>query len=950
MTIAASLCLDMECPQWYNKDDIVHLPARALREKAAVPVWRRGKHMTQGDERMKAAKASIRQRLTHSKLPMLVLVGVVLFALIFLGMRFFTRYTREELYRESQNQLTEITSQMYEKLSITLEQQWDFLTVMDRSVAFYAPTTQEALVQLLQATQNQLMSQDSALRFLAIDESGNLINAAGERMPCEFIDTLGMTGRQCFLIRGRGGDENQMVFSLPIMQPLTVAAEEKSIRITHLVLLKGMSSLTPFFRSSAFHTQNSTYVVISDGVKMYSDAADENINFLGRNIYPALRTLRYPHAGNFDNCLTELEASDNHFTCTDVLVDKTQYFLCMKRLTGCDWTMLFLVPGVEVAAGARAMVDSITLIVNIAFFVLLLLTVGAMYFLLTAMQNRERYAVETENAQALAQANAELDRARQAAVDALKLAESANVSKTAFLTNMSHDIRTPMNAIIGLTNLMQHDLNNPEKLQAYIDKLHTSSEHLLGLINDVLDMSKIESGAVTLRMDEVNLAEQIEQIEAIIRPQTRQRGQHFIVRASQIHHENFIGDATRLRQVLLNILSNAVKYTQQGGEISLDVREVSRSGHSYVKYAFVVKDNGIGMTEEFQKHLFDVFTRAEDSVTNKVQGTGLGMAISKSIVDMMGGVINVESAPGEGSRFEVLLEFKVDAQADDRAHTVKDCRLLLVGYAPGRVADVQDALEHTPVTAEAVERPEDAVSILRQEDVDVVLLSCQYRAPEMLRPLVRQMREAAGKPIFVFCMQAGQREEVLDIISACGLDGFVPLPFFLSNLENEMAKLRTEFGNIGNVDGTSVLNGMRLLCAEDNPLNAEILEELLHMQGATCTIYSDGKQLVEAFDHVRPSDYDVILMDVQMPVMNGYEATRALRASDNPVGRTIPIIAMTANAFADDIQQSLDAGMDMHLSKPIDIAVLEKTLSLFRTDKKNHGRAVFKRRVMEMEK
>lgn len=624
--------------------------------------------MTQGDERMKAAKASIRQRLTHSKLPMLVLVGVVLFALIFLGMRFFTRYTREELYRESQNQLTEITSQMYEKLSITLEQQWDFLTVMDRSVAFYAPTTQEALVQLLQATQNQLMSQDSALRFLAIDESGNLINASGERMPCEFADTLGMTGRQCFLIRGKGGDENQMVFSLPIMQPLTVAMGEKSIRITHLVLLKGMSSLTPFFRSSAFHTQNSTYVVISDGVKMYSDAADENINFLGRNIYPALRTLRYPHAGNFDNCLTELEASDNHFTCTDVLVDKTQYFLCMKRLTGCDWTMLFLVPGVEVAAGARAMVDSITLIVNIAFFVLLLLTVGAMYFLLTAMQNRERYAVETENAQALAQANAELDQARQAAVDALKLAESANVSKTAFLTNMSHDIRTPMNAIIGLTNLMQHDLNNPEKLQAYIDKLHTSSEHLLGLINDVLDMSKIESGAVTLRMDEVNLAEQIEQIEAIIRPQTRQRGQHFIVRASQIHHENFIGDATRLRQVLLNILSNAVKYTQQGGEISLDVREVSRSGHSYVKYAFVVKDNGIGMTEEFQKHLFDVFTRAEDSVTNKVQGTGLGMAISKSIVDMMGGVINVESAPGEGSRFEVLLEFKVDAQADDRAH------------------------------------------------------------------------------------------------------------------------------------------------------------------------------------------------------------------------------------------------------------------------------------------
>ena len=591
--------------------------------------------MTQGDERMKAAKASIRQRLTHSKLPMLVLVGVVLFALIFLGMRFFTRYTREELYRESQNQLTEITSQMYEKLSITLEQQWDFLTVMDRSVAFYAPTTQEALVQLLQATQNQLMSQDSALRFLAIDESGNLINAAGERMPCEFADTLGMTGRQCFLIRGKGGDENQMVFSLPIMQPLTVAAEEKSIRITHLVLLKGMSSLTPFFRSSAFHTQNSTYVVISDGVKMYSDAADENINFLGRNIYPALRTLRYPHAGNFDNCLTELEASDNHFTCTDVLVDKTQYFLCMKRLTGCDWTMLFLVPGVEVAAGARAMVDSITLIVNIAFFVLMLLTVGAMYFLLTAMQNRERYAVETENAQALAQANAELDQARQAAVDALKLAESANVSKTAFLTNMSHDIRTPMNAIIGLTNLMQHDLNNPEKLQAYIDKLHTSSEHLLGLINDVLDMSKIESNSFVVDAKPFNLARTLAEVDDIVRFQAEQSGLRLYTDHDDVRDADLLGSALYLKKILVNLYSNAIKYNKPGGSITTRLREVSRTADTAV-YAFTIRDTGIGMTQDFiDNHLFEAFSQEDNAARSQYGGTGLGMSIVSQLVQKM---------------------------------------------------------------------------------------------------------------------------------------------------------------------------------------------------------------------------------------------------------------------------------------------------------------------------
>ena len=890
--------------------------------------------MTQGDERMKAAKASIRQRLTHSKLPMLVLAGVVLFALIFLGMRFFTRYTREELYRESQNQLTEITSQMYEKLSITLEQQWDFLTVMDRSVAFYAPTTQEALVQLLQATQNQLMSQDSALRFLAIDESGNLINAAGERMPCEFTDTLGMTGRQCFLIRGKGGDENQMVFSLPIMQPLTVAMGEKSIRITHLVLLKGMSSLTPFFRSSAFHTQNSTYVVISDGVKMYSDAADENINFLGRNIYPALRTLRYPHAGNFDNCLTELEASDNHFTCTDVLVDKTQYFLCMKRLTGCDWTMLFLVPGVEVAAGARAMVDSITLIVNIAFFVLLLLTVGAMYFLLTAMQNRERYAVETENAQALAQANAELDRARQAAVDALKLAESANVSKTAFLTNMSHDIRTPMNAIIGLTNLMQHDLNNPEKLQAYIDKLHTSSEHLLGLINDVLDMSKIESGAVTLRMDEVNLAEQIEQIEAIIRPQTRQRGQHFIVRASQIHHENFIGDATRLRQVLLNILSNAVKFTPTGGMISIRIAQKNGAPKGCVCYEFRIKDNGIGMSEEFQKHIFEEFSREESSTVSGIQGTGLGMSITKNIVDLMGGTIAIESEPGKGSEFIVTLCFTRSGQkaepkqlpqleglralvADDDTNTCLNVSTMLskIGMRP----------EWTISGKEAVIRTKYAVE--QGDEFSVYIID--WLIPDMNGiEIVRQIRKVIGNRCPIIILTAYDWADIEDEARAAGVTAFCEKPLFLSELRRVLAEpFRTEPASKPAQPTAADLKGKKLLLVEDNELNREIALEILKEAGFVVDTAEDGAVAVQKIKQAAPGQYDLILMDIQMPNLDGYEATRQIRALPDAEKANIPIFAMTANAFEEDRQNALEAGMNGHIAKPLDVPHLLRVLA-----------------------
>ena len=388
---------------------------------------------------------------------------------------------------------------------------------------------------------------------------------------------------------------------------------------------------------------------------------------------------------------------------------------------------------------------------------------------------------------------------------ALEVAEKASKAKTDFLSNMSHDIRTPMNAIIGITTLMKNELHQPEKLAEHLGKLETSGRLLLGIINDILDMSRIESGKTTLNIEKTNLPQQVSQLDSIIRQQASQRRQTFTVE-NHVQHENVLADPNRLNQVLMNILSNAVKYTPQGGHIRLDVEELTHTEH-YAKYRFVVQDDGIGMSEAYQKTLFEPFTREEKSGTNRVQGTGLGMAITKSIVDLMGGTIHVESAPGKGSRFEVVLELPIDAEADK----------------------VQTA------------------SALPEED-----------------------------------------------------------------------------------EAVSPLSGMKFLCAEDNAINAEILEMLLESKGASCTICSNGQEIVDAFASVKPGEYDMILMDVQMPVMDGLEATRRIRNGENPLGRTIPILAMTANAFLEDMQKSKEAGMDEHLSKPVDIAALEQTVKRFR--------------------
>ena len=385
---------------------------------------------------------------------------------------------------------------------------------------------------------------------------------------------------------------------------------------------------------------------------------------------------------------------------------------------------------------------------------------------------------------------------------ALEKAKTASVEKSNFLFNMSHDIRTPMNAVIGMTSLIRHDAGNKDKVIEYADKIDISSQHLLGIINDILDMSKIEAGKTVFKYNDFSILNFIQEINNLFHSQIDEKKQTLTITKKNIRHEWVNGDQVHLMQIFSNLLSNAVKYTQEGGKIQFLVEECETNSSVYAKYRFLVRDNGIGMSADFKETIFDAFTRAESSVTNKIQGTGLGMAITRNLVEAMGGTIDVESELGQGSRFEVLIDLKI---AEDKS----------VSSASQTEKDEQD---------------------------------------------------------------------------------------------------------------DSILQGMRFLCAEDNELNAEILTELLKIEGAECTICENGERVLETFEKSAPGDYDMILMDVQMPVMNGYEATKAIRRSSHELAKTIPIIAMTANAFSEDIQDSLAAGMNAHVSKPVEMRVLEKTI------------------------
>lgn len=536
--------------------------------------------------------------------------------------------------------------------------------------------------------------------------------------------------------------------------------------------------------------------------------------------------------------------------------------------------------------------------------------------------------------QELEQINVVLTESKSATEQAFQIAEEANRAKSAFLSNMSHDIRTPMNAVVGFAALLSRDAENPEKVREYTKKITASSQHLLGLINDILDISKIEAGKTVLNLSDESIVDLVENIDSIIRPQMKAKEHTFEVYNQDIKHEHLVMDKLRLNQILLNLLSNAVKYTPDGGQVSLTVQELPQYVQYLARYRFIVTDNGYGMSEEYVQKIFSAFTREENSVTNKIQGTGLGMAITKNLIDLMSGKITVESEKGKGSTFTVDLDLHISEESLDHDFWRKNgiTKILVVDDEEVICQNIQIAMEDTGVSVEYVLSGQAALDVLKSGEPEsqpyhVVLLDWKMPGLDGIET-ARRIRQEISEDIPILILTSYDWEEIEEEATNVGIDVFLQKPFFRSSFRQKVDFVLNNTLRHGEAaeEEERVLQGMHILVAEDNEINAEILGELLDMVGATCDICENGELAMDAFEKSTPGQYQMILMDVQMPVMNGYEATRAIRKLNHPMAQSIPIIAMTANAFAEDIRAALDAGMNAHAAKPVDIAVLEQTV------------------------
>ena len=717
-------------------------------------------------------------------------------------------YINNLVYKERLSQMEEITHQMFRSLEDVIDNHWISLEVQSNYLTYTAMQTDSDLYGYLQRISELSYLEESETMLIAVDSAGRYYTEQGSQGLLREMSYLENDPEKvCYVSNSLTVDDSRMVFLKRLDTPVSLKTETSEITLRYFGFSQSMEQLNHYFRCDAYNNHNSVYVLDNSGLKLFNSNDTELIK--GHNVYTVLSQMSYLHGSSFGKAKAQLRAEGVCYS--NAILEGKEYFYSLKQMENAQWTLAFLVPAADVAVNTQKLVNIVTVIVLLFASVFSAAIVLILWWLQRERQRDELLAEQETNLrlesynQQLSQRNEALRQAKEVTVEALRSAEQASQAKTDFLSNMSHDIRTPMNAIVGITTLMKNELQEPDKLADHLNKLEDAGRLLLGIINDILDMSRIESGKTTLNVKPMNLTEEMNRIDSVIRQQARQRKQTLTLDTSGLHHENVLSDPNRLDQILMNILSNAVKYTPEGGHIRLEVRELPRGEH-YAKYRFVIEDDGIGMSEEYLKTIFDPFTREEKSGINHVQGTGLGMAITKRVVDLMGGIIRVESTPGHGSRFEVVLEFPIDTAADQAA--------------------------------------------------------CNEAAPEA---------EA----------------------------------------------------------GTSLLCGMRFLCAEDNLINAEILEMLLESKGASCKICANGQEIVDAFAGVQPGEYDMILMDVQMPVMDGLEATRRIRSGENPLGKTIPILALSANAFLEDMQKSKDAGMNDHLSKPIDIATLEQMVRRF---------------------
>ena len=730
-------------------------------------------------------------------LPVLCTLALIVF--LGAGILFIRSYMSEQTVEERTSQLQQINAQIKSNLEYGLEIHWNLIDGIDGVIEGMSFTDEKNLTDTISTLEGTFRTDLYGCRLMLLDSIGTAYFSDGAKGIWDEINRIsdGDT-RHTFVSETSNMRGTYLAFVQKLEKPVTVSSGGK--RFTHFVLLKDIQTLKKYYLTESYGGHAATYIVKENGILAYYDAEDDIIG--ARNVFKALDKAEY--VDNRDSMSVRKQLNSNGVVSANIMLNDTEYYYCLTDLLEYDMALMLLVPAEYVASNTMNMMNSFIKIMIVFVSVLLVLVAVAFVGLTLIQRKNQMVEIEKKN-------NQELNRLKTAAEDALHIAEEANKAKSTFLSNMSHDIRTPMNAVIGFSSLALDNVENSGKVKSYLEKILSSSNHLLSLINDILDMSRIESGKVYLDETEANLSDMFREINNIICGQVQEKQLKLHMDTYDVKNEDVYCDKTRLSQVLLNLLSNAIKFTPQGGTVEVQIAQNSDAPEGMGAYEIRVRDNGIGMSREFAEHIFEPFERERTSTVSKIQGTGLGMAISKNIVDMMGGTIDVNTEKGKGTEFVIRLLLKL--QTEDGA--------------------------------------------------------------------------AASA--------------------------------------SQIAGLNGQKSDDGGNSGDSFAN-KRLLLVEDNELNQEISVEILTGYGFSVDVAENGEIALKKVVESAPGDYDLILMDIQMPVMDGYEATKKIRALDNHALSTIPIIAMTANAFDEDRKTAAECGMNGFITKPIDVNDIIKAL------------------------
>ena len=725
-----------------------------------------------------------------------------LITLLVLGGFYLRSFFMKQAEQERSSQLEEMSSQLRVNLHYNLETHWNLVASIKDYVNAQSFSSKEQAQQGIKEAEGIFHTELYGCRIMLLDAMGRGYTTDGEVGIWDDLKYLADGAvKHTFVTDTSNVKGTYLAFSHKLQ---STSDSERGLRFTHMVLLKEISTIRKYYTTESYGGHAATYIINRNGTLAYYDAHNEDI--LGvRNVFKALREGTY--SGSKDFATMRQQLNNYGIATASVLLKDNEYYYCLAKMAEYDMTIMLLIPAEYVAVSTMTMLQS-ALRIQVVFTVLLLgLVLLALISIVRAERSSKMIKIEKET-------NQKLNKLRVAAEDALKVAESASKAKSTFLSNMSHDIRTPMNAIIGFATLALDDIRDGKKVEDYLSKILSSSKHLLGLINDILDMSRIESGKVILEEQETDLVTTLQELQSIMEGQAKERKLKLHVDYSNLRDRHVYCDKTRLNQVMFNLLANAVKFTSEGGSIWLTMSQLEPTYEVEDRaiYEIRVKDTGIGIGKEFIKHIFEPFERERTSTVSKIQGTGLGMAITKNIVDMMGGTIEVESQKGVGTEFIIRLELRLQAEA--------------------RVANEDGTKQH------------------------------------------------------------------------------------------------------GHAEGVAEFAGKRLLLAEDNELNREIACMLLSKYGFVIDTAENGQEAVDLVAASAPDHYDLVLMDIQMPVMDGHEATRRIRNLEDKELAKVPVVAMTANAFDEDRKAAKECGMNGFISKPINMQEVVQALRMCLQDHK----------------